>query len=123
MFALLDAVDASPERVVAHVPDAGFGLRLGAYWKARDLFLRAGRDVHPTADVRAMVAQVRAPLIEVLKLSPDFRPAYDPLFGMATALVRVDPDAGRSLLQELADASPARREASNALIELGATRR
>jgi spermidine synthase len=122
LFALLDAVDVAPAQVAANAPDA-FDGRLAAYWSARDRYLQAGRDVRPTPDVRAMVSQVRGPLIEVLHLSPDFRPAYDPLLGMAAALSRVDPDAARDLLRQLADVSPDRPEASSALIELGATHR
>jgi len=116
LFALLDAVDVAPAQIVANAPDDAFAGRLAAYWNARDRYLRAGRDVRPTNDVRAMVAQVRGPLIEVLQVSPDFRPAYDPLLHMAIALARVDPDAGRELLRQLVDASPNRPEASSALL-------
>ena len=64
--------------------------RLAAYWTARNRFIEAGRDVQPVADVRRMLAQVREPLLSVLRISPDFRPAYDPLLRMATALGRSD---------------------------------
>ena len=37
-----------------------------------------------------MLAQVREPLLAVLRISPDFRPAYDPLLRMAGALVAID---------------------------------
>ena len=40
------------------------------------------------------------------------------LVGMATALVRIDPPAGRELLRQLVDASPGRPEAANALTAL-----
>jgi spermidine synthase len=62
-----------------------------------------------------MLAQVREPLLAVLKISPEFRPAYDPLLAMATELARSDPAAARALLAELRDLQPARREASDAL--------
>jgi spermidine synthase len=61
-------------------------------------------------------------LIDVLRLSPDFRPAYDPLLAMAGALADRDPGAARELLRQLVDASPARAEAALALLALGADR-
>lgn len=93
--------------------------RLTAYWKARNQFISAGRDVHPSPDVREMLAQVRKPLLNVLHTSPDFRPAYDPLLRMAMALSRVDRDAARTLLGELQQAQPDRPEAGEVLRELG----
>ena len=44
--------------------------------------------------VDEMLAQVREPLLSVLRISPDFRPAYDPLLRMATALARGDRSGG-----------------------------
>jgi spermidine synthase len=65
-----------------------------------------------------MLSQVREPLLAVLRISPDFRPAYDPLLRMAAALARIDPPAGRTLLTELRQAQPSRPEAAQALREL-----
>jgi spermidine synthase len=62
-----------------------------------------------------MLAQVREPLLSVLRLSPDFRPAYDPLLAMATALARSDVSGARALLAELTRLQPARAEAAQAL--------
>lgn len=100
LFALLEIVHASPSQIVANA-DPDFSARLQAYWHARDRYLLAGRDIQPTADVRAMLAQVRAPLLDVLRISPDFRPAYDPLLQMARALESVDPAAANELLSQL----------------------
>ena len=58
---------------------------------------------------------MREPLLAVLRLSPDFRPAYDPLLSMATALARSDAPGARTLLSELTRIQPARAEASQAL--------
>ena len=60
------------------------------------------------------------PLIAVLRISPDFRPAYDPLLAMATALARSDAAAARGLLDELSRIQPARTEAPRLLALLGA---
>ena len=68
--------------------------------------------------VRRMLAQVREPLLSVLRISPDFRPAYDPLVHMAMALAQSDVPAARSLLQTLNQIQPARPEASQALHQL-----
>ena len=92
--------------------------RLAAYWRARQRYLEAGQAVRPSGDVRQMLAQVRAPLLAVLHLSPDFRPAYDPLLTLALRLARTDPAGARALLGELALAQPGRLEAGQALSRL-----
>jgi spermidine synthase len=68
-----------------------------------------------------MLAQVRKPLLAVLKVSPDFRPAYDPLLQMAAALAQVDAIQAEDLLTELQQAQPARPEAIEALRSIRAT--
>jgi spermidine synthase len=65
-----------------------------------------------------MLAQVREPLLEALRISPDFRPAYEPLLRMALALARTDVHAASALLMDLQRLQPARPEASRALLEL-----
>jgi hypothetical protein len=92
-----------------HAPwsvSTGWSARLAAYWSARDRFLEVGRDVVPTRDAGRMLAQVREPLLGVLRISPDFRPAYDPLLRMANALSESGPAAARALLAELAHVHP-----------------
>ncbi len=103
-----------------HPWDTAWASRLAAYWAARNRFIEAGRDVQPTSDVRRMLAQVREPLLSVLHISPEFRPAYDPLLRMATALGRIDVAAARALLTELRQAQPSRPEAAQALRDLSA---
>ncbi|HZF18821.1 MAG TPA: spermidine synthase, partial [Burkholderiales bacterium] len=120
LIALLRETEIKPDELV--VADSPWGRRLANYWTARTRFIEAGRDVRPTADVRGMLAQVREPLLAVLRISPDFRPAYDPLLRMAGALARVDPPAARDLLTELQRVQPSRPEAALALRELGNSR-
>ncbi len=115
LLALLGKVEIHPDQLVAMPADDPWLSRLAAYWTARDRFLAVGRAVQPTADVRRMLAQVREPLLAVLRISPDFRPAYDPLLRMAIALGRIDIPAARALLTELAQLQPARPEAAQAL--------
>jgi spermidine synthase len=120
LTALLRQVDISPDELVAAPRDAVWTSRLAAYWTARNRFLEAGRDVRPTSDVRRMLAQVREPLFAILRISPDFRPAYDPLVRMASALGRIDAAAARVLLTELQQAQPSRPEAAQSLRDLSA---
>ena len=119
LLALLQASRIAPGEPISPTTDAALASRLAAYWQARDSFIALGQGMHPSADVRQMLQQVQAPLLAVLRTSPDFRPAYDPLLRMARALVRTDADAARALLDELARVQPARPEAALALRELG----
>jgi spermidine synthase len=112
---LLNTLAAAPDQIVASPSDTAFERRLAAYWQARDRFIAAGRDVRPTSDANAMLEQVREPLLAALRISPEFRPAYDPLLAMALDVARRDPAAARALLVQLHDVQPARPEASEAL--------
>ncbi len=121
LIALLHQLDVSPDELLAPsaaASDRDWRTRLAVYWVARERFIEAGRNIEPTADVRRMVAQVRDPLLSVLRVSPDFRPAYDPLLRMAADLSSVDVAAARTLLGELQRTQPARPEAGDALRQL-----
>jgi spermidine synthase len=130
LLALLDVLAPAPGEpaltpgeLLRESPDTAAPARLQAYWSARNRFLVAGRDVRPVGDARRMLAQVREPLLAVLRASPEFRPAYDPLLRLAAALADTDPDAARALLTELQRLQPARPEASEALQALGGAAR
>jgi len=120
LVALLRVLALRPDELIFPGPDPTWARRLGAYWVARDRFVESGREVRPSSNVRDMLAQVREPLLSVLRLSPDFRPAYDPLLSMASALAPSDPLGARTLLLELAQIQPARAEAVEALALLEA---
>lgn len=75
--------------------------RLAAYLQARNRFLEAGLQVRPSADVRRMLAQVREPLLAVLRISPEFSPARRPLLQMAQALQALDPAAAAALQEQV----------------------
>ena len=120
LLTLLADLSIAPSELLAPVPDDDTTpTRLAAYWVARNRFIESGRAVRPVPDVHAMLAQVRAPLLSVLHISPDFRPAYDPLVRMAVALAQTDASEARALLAEIAQAQPARPEATRALHDLG----
>ncbi|RZL31967.1 MAG: spermidine synthase, partial [Rubrivivax sp.] len=53
--------------------------RLDAYAQARRAYLDLGRRTAPSADPAVMLARVGAPLLAVLRRSPDFAPAAEPL--------------------------------------------
>lgn len=104
LAALLRDLSIQPGDVVAVSAGVGQARRLAAYWQARDRFVEAGLNLRPTDDVRQMLAQVREPLLSVVRLSADFRPAADPLQRMAAVLDRTDAPAAKVLLRELEEA-------------------
>lgn len=122
LLALLADVSIAPNELISAASHAASSDRLAAYWRARTRFIEAGRGVVPSTDVDVMLAQVREPLLEVLRVSPDFRAAYDPLLLMAVTLASLDVAAARALLEELATVQPARPEAAAALRELADAR-
>ncbi len=127
LLGLLHALNVQPDELLG-VPTAGdaaareWQQRLRNYWLARDQFIEAGVGVRPSNDARAMLAQVRVPLLKITRTSGDFTAAYDPLLGMALALSRSDSSADKmaaeKLLSDLIQAQPARPDASMALKEL-----
>lgn len=118
LIALLRALAIAPEELLVAAHDGNWDTRLAAYWAARNRFIEVGRNVRPAADVRRMLAQVREPLLGVLHISADFRPAYDPLLQMASALGQIDVPAARELLNELKAVQPSRPEAAQVLRDL-----
>lgn len=118
LLALLQQLGATPAEVVPEA-EPQWQARLAAYWRARDRFIVAGQAVRPSANVQDMLVQVRAPLLDILRESPDFRPAYDPLLLMAAALAPRDRDAAVDVLRALAQVQPERPEAVEGLRALG----
>lgn len=123
LIELLGRLSIDPAQVVTGPIDAPAAQRLSAYWAARDRYIAIGRDVRRSHDAAQMLSQVRDPLLSVLRVSPDFRPAYDPLLRMAMAISDTDVPAARALLQALHDVQPLRVEAMQALAALPDERR
>jgi spermidine synthase len=117
LIALLSETSIAASDVLASPPPS-LDARLVAYWRARDRFIEAGRDIEPTGDVQRMLAQVREPLLDILRISPEFQPAYEPLLRMAAALSEVDARSAKELLLRLQEAQPARPESGRLLAEL-----
>jgi spermidine synthase len=101
LITLLHEWRIEPDELMAAGTDDSWRTRLSAYWVARQRFIEAGRNVQPSGDVQRMLAQVREPLLEVLRMSPDFQPAADPLLRMAQALSVQDAAAGQALRDEV----------------------
>jgi spermidine synthase len=118
LLALLRELSIAPAELILPASDPAWSTRLAAYWSARDRFIETGRDVRPSPRVEEMLGQVREPLLAVLRISPDFRPAYDPLLSMAWALARSDEAGARALLTELSRLQPARDEATQLLASM-----
>lgn len=118
LLQLLSQLSVRPDEVLG-ATTAGQGerqhARLAAYWAARQAFIELGVGVQPSSDPRAMLDQVGLPLLRILKTSPDFRPAYDPLLAMASALSRADRAVAEQVWSALVAVQPARPEAALAL--------
>jgi spermidine synthase len=114
LLSLLHEVQLEPSELVDTGTDSAWGQRLSAYWRARNRFIEVGQAVKASSDLYEMLSQVREPLLSVLQISPDFRPAYDPLLRMATALGRSDRSAALGLLSALEKVQPARDDAMRA---------
>lgn len=74
--------------------------------------------IDPSLGGPQLLARVRAPLLELLELSPDFEAAYYPLLRLALLQSRSDREGALQLLSELQRLSPARAAAGRALDEL-----
>jgi spermidine synthase len=120
LLSLLRQVQLEPGELVDLRPDTSSSQRLSAYWHARNRFIEVGQKVKASTNLSEMLSQVRQPLLSVLQISPDFRPAYDPLLRMATELGRSDRLAAQALLSSLAKLQPGRDDARRAQRELDA---
>ena len=121
LFALLQQLSSErsePSELIAAAPGTDLGAPAGRLLEGARSLHRVGPGRPPSPRVQDMLAQVREPLLSVLRISPDFRPAYDPLLAMATALARSDVAGARTLLTELTQIQPARAEAPRVLASI-----
>jgi spermidine synthase len=101
LIELLHQIAISPGELIEPALDTAWAHRLASYWVARNRFIEAGRAVHASASVHEMLEQVQEPLLAILRISADFRPAYDPLNRMAAALAPTDAPRARALKSDL----------------------
>ncbi|MCU0579285.1 MAG: hypothetical protein MUF69_07035 [Desulfobacterota bacterium] len=114
LFHLVRSFHPQPADLLTPPPDAAQRdrhRRLAEYWTARNRFIETGLGVKETQDLRSLLAQVREPLLDIVRLSRDFEAAYNPLLVLAQGLYRIDPPEGDRLLRELERANPYRQEA------------
>ncbi len=90
--------------------------RLGAYWRARNRFLEAGASLRGDPRGTALIEAASPGLIESLRLSAEFDPAYGPLMSMARSLISSDRTAAARLLRQIDEAAPSRDEARELLL-------
>ena len=121
LITLLHEFSSEPAEMLNATNDMDWSRRLANYWTARNNYIEAGRAIKPSANVQDMLAQVRNPLLSVLRISPDFRPAYDPLLRMATILSQTDMPDALALLKELDQIQPERPEAKLAYSQLSSS--
>ena len=95
--------------------DRDFAKSLQAYWQARDAYLQAGIGMNPDDDLLTMLDKTREPLLDVLRISGDFTPAYGPLLAMAQSLATFDRPAAQRLLSDLERVVPERPDARRLL--------
>ncbi|MDB6044622.1 MAG: putative Spermine/spermidine synthase family protein [Gammaproteobacteria bacterium] len=118
-FALLLAVTGmtqpDPTELLGEPKRDALAKRLTAYWQARNRFLEAGASLRGDPRGLALVEAASPGLLDAIRLSGEFNPAYHPLIGMARALMTSNRDAAVRLLREINDAAPSRDEARQLL--------
>jgi len=115
LLTVIRTLQPEPAELLAPPQRDVVGQRLRAYWRARNRFLEAGAALPGDPRGRALIDAASPGLLEALRLSPDFDPAYGPLIGMATSLLGSDRTAAQRLLQAIDAAVPMRREARELL--------
>ncbi len=109
LMAILESLERKPASALNL---AEMAERVDAYWTARDAFLALGAEgMAQASNPDEMIRKVARPLLEMVRTSPDFAPAYDPLVAMAAYLARQHPQSAKGLLLTLREANPTRSEA------------
>ncbi|MFS8042400.1 fused MFS/spermidine synthase [Xanthobacter sp. AM33] len=117
LVALLAALHPTPAAVLdAADPEAR--ARLAAYWRARDAYLETGARTLAARGPRDVIGTLAPRLVEIVRMSPDFEPAYGPVLAMARQRAVSEPAAARRLLEALDKANPARPDARRLLAAL-----
>lgn len=94
-----------PENVVS-TASASDTARFAAYWQARDQYLQLGMSIRPSGDPSKMLDQLQAPLSAILRGSPDFQPAWEPLLAMSQAIAATDPARRDKIIATLRNLDP-----------------
>jgi spermidine synthase len=115
LLAATQGLHSDPAELLAESKRDALASRLTAYWSARNRFLEAGAALRGEPRGLALVEAASPGLLDTLRLSAEFNPAYGPLIGMARSLIATDREAAARLLREIKDAAPSRGEARELL--------
>jgi spermidine synthase len=115
LLAVTRAMRPDPAELLAERKRDALAERLTAYWRARNRFLEAGAALPGDPRGLALVEAASPGLLDALRLSAEFNPAYGPLIGMAQSLMTFDRAAAARLLHQIDDAAPSRGEAQELL--------
>jgi spermidine synthase len=115
LLAITRAMRPDPTELLAEPKRDALSGRLAAYWRARNRFLEAGAALPGDPRGPALIEAASPGLLDALRLSAEFDPAYGPLIGMARSLMASDRTAAARLLHEINDAAPSRGEARELL--------
>jgi spermidine synthase len=77
--------------------------RLRAYTQAHTLYLQLGLKIKPNSDPVTLLNDIQEDLFGLIKLSPEFHPAYDTLNALANAVAARKPELSQSVLGRLQD--------------------
>jgi spermidine synthase len=116
LLAVTRAIEPDPAELLAEPKRSALVERLIAYWHARNRFLEAGAALPGDPRGLALIEAASPGLLDALRLSAEFNPAYGPLIGMAQSLMASDRAAAARLLQAINDAAPSRGEARELLL-------
>lgn len=117
LLAVTKEIRPDPNELLARAAEQdALGPRLNAYWAARNRFLEAGASLPGDPRGAALIDAASPGLIDALRLSGEFDPAYAPLMGMARSLLGSDRAAAARLLRKINEAAPSRREARDLLL-------
>ena len=108
LLAVTRAMRPDPAELLAEPKRNPLAERLTAYWRARNRFLEAGAALPGDPRGVALVEAASPGLLDALRLSAEFNPAYGPLIAMAQSLMASDRAAAARLLREINDAAPSR---------------
>ncbi|WP_249150023.1 spermidine synthase [Bradyrhizobium liaoningense] len=115
LLAITRNMQPDPAELLAGAQRDAWSSRLSAYWRARNRFLEAGASLPGDPRGTALIEAASPGLIEALRSSAEFDPAYGPLMGMARSLISSDRAAAVRLLQQIEAAAPSRGEARELL--------
>jgi spermidine synthase len=113
--AVTQALRSDPTELLPEPTRDALSERLSAYWRARNRFLDAGAALPGDPRGSALIEAASPGLLDTLRLSAEFDPAYGPLIGMARSLMASDRAAAARLLHAINDAAPSRGDAREIL--------